>query len=213
LREGLVAAVAVENPSLDASSDSSVSSVSPRIPDVVGRIRNVSGDRELQVSGILRTLPYRDSTGSVRDLGAGGLAVSGRYSLRGRKDEIVFQGVWGRGISRYIAGFTGRGLDVTIDGATGKPYATQLRGAYISYGHLVRPGLRAYGTAGYSRIDNRDFEPGSAFKRGTYAAISAFREYPWGARVGSEVTWGRRVNKDGAADTALRIQAVLYYDF
>ncbi len=213
LRRGLQVAAAVENPALDTATLSPGAPVSPRIPDLVGHLRGVRGERELQVSGILRGLPYREASGNVRDIAAWGVAASGRFGIREGRDELLFQGVWGRGISRYVAGFTGRGLDLTLDSATGTAYATLLRGAYVSYGRLVRPGLKGYGTFGYARIENRAFEPGSAFKRGAYLAMSVFRDFPWGARAGAEATWGSRVNKDNARDTAWRFQGIVYYDF
>jgi hypothetical protein len=213
LRPGLRLAVAAENPALDTGTLSPGAPVSPRIPDFVGHLRGVRGDRELQVAGILRGLPYRETSGNVRDIAAWGLVASGRFALRENRDEFLFQGVWGKGISRYVAGFTGRGLDLTVDSATGTAYATLLRGVFASYGRLVRPGLKGYGTFGYARIENRAFEPASAFKRGAYIALSVFRDFPWGARVGSEATWGSRVNKDNARGTAWRLQAVVYYDF
>jgi hypothetical protein len=213
LPTGFLFAAAAENPSPDDSTASSGTRVSARFPDLVARLRGVRGDRELQAAVIVRSLPYRDTAGAVEDVAGWGLALSGRFTMREDRDEVLFQGVWGQGISRYVAGLTGRGLDVTVDPATGDRFATKVRGAFVSYGHLVRPGVRAFGTWGYSRIANREFEPPDAFRRGVYVALSLFRDFPWGARVGSEVTWGRRVNKDGAGDSALRLQAVIYYDF
>jgi len=213
LRRGLHLAAAVENPALDTGSLSPGAPVSPRIPDIVGHLRGTRGDRELQVAGILRDLPFREASGNVRDIAAWGVTASGRFALRENRDEFLFQGVWGKGISRYVAGFTGRGLDLTVDSATGTAYATLLRGLFLSYGRLVRPGLKGYGTVGYARIENRAFEPGSAFKRGAYFAMSVFRDFPWGARAGAEATWGSRVNKDNASDTAWRLQGIVYYDF
>lgn len=213
LRPGLQLAVAAENPALDTAALSPGAPVSPRIPDFVGHLRGVRGARELQVTGIVRALPYREASGNVDDIAAWGVAASGRFGMRDGSDELLFQGVWGKGISRYVAGFTGRGLDLTVDSLTGTAYATLLRGAYVSYGRLVRPGLKGYGTVGYARIENRAFEPGSAFKRGAYVAMSVFRDFPWGARAGAEATWGSRVNKDSARDTAWRFQGIVYYDF
>jgi hypothetical protein len=214
VRPGVRFAMAAENPSLDASTGSSGGTVSPRIPDFIVRLRGVKGTlRELQAAAIVRSLPYRDSTGRVQDVTGWGMVLSGRFGVRAGRDELLFQGVSGHGISRYLAGFTGRGLDLTLDSATGTVYATLLRGAYVSYGHLVRPGIKAYGTFGYASIVNRAFEPASAFNRGAYGAVSVFRDFPWGARAGAEATWGRRVNKDGGHDNALRLQAALYYDF
>ena len=213
LSTGVAFSGAIENPSPDFTTTTALTQVSSRMPDLVARVRGVHGHRELQVAGIVRSLPYADSTGNVRDVTGWGVALSGRFGMRADKDELLFQGIWGHGIARYVAGFTGRGLDLTLDSATGTAYATALRGAYVSYGHLLRPGLSAYGTVGYARIDNRAFEPPSAFKRGSYLALSLFRDTPWGARVGFEYTYGSRVNKDNASDWAHRLQAILYYDF
>ena len=213
LSSGVAFSGAIENPSPDLTTTFATQPVNSRIPDLVARVRGAQGVRELQMAGIIRSLPFADSTGNVRDVTGWGVALSGRFGMRADKDELLFQGIWGHGIARYVAGFTGRGLDLTLDSATGAVYATALRGAYLSYGHLLQPGLSAYGTVGYARIDNRAFEPPTAFKRGGYLALSLFRDTPWGARVGFEYTFGTRVNKDNASDWAHRLQAIVYYDF
>lgn len=213
INQSVTFSASAENPSLDVSTSADSIPVNPRIPDFVGRVRGIKGARELQVAGILRSLPYRDSTGRINDLTGFGVAFSGRFGIRQDKDEFMFQGLWGQGVSHYVQGVSGRGLDLTLDSATGTPYTTLLRGFYVSYGRLLRPGLSAYGTFGGTRIVNRAFEPPSAYKSGSYVAVSLFRDFPWGARAGAEYTFGRRVNKDGARDSAHRIQAIVYYDF
>jgi len=205
-------AVAIEAPSVDTSSLDTIP-VYPRIPDLVARIRRARNGRELQVSGILRSIAARDSLGAPKDVAGFGVTASGRFSFRDHKDELLFQALYGQGVSRYVAGLSGRGLDAVQDSATGTLYAVPVGGGYVSYGRLLRPGLKAYGTAGYTRVTNRAFEPPTAYHRGGYLAGSLFRDFVWGARAGAEMTWGRRVNKDGASDTALRFQCIVYYDF
>jgi hypothetical protein len=204
--------VAIEAPAVDVRSTDTLP-VYPRIPDLVSRIRRARNGREIQVAGILRAIAARDSLGHPKDVVGFGLAASGRFSFRNDKDELLFQALYGQGVSRYVAGLSGRGLDVVQDSATGTLYAVPVGGGYFSYGHLLRPGLKAYGTAGYTRVTNRAFEPPTAYHRGGYLAGSLFRDVIWGGRAGAEVTWGRRVNKDGASDTALRFQFIVYYDF
>jgi hypothetical protein len=205
-------AVAIEAPAVDTRSTDTLP-VYPRIPDLVGRIRRARNGREMQVAVILRSIAARDSLGVPDDVVGYGVAVSGRFTFRGQKDELLFQGLYGHGVSRYVAGLSGRGLDAVQDSATGNLYSVPVGGGYVSYGRLLRWGMKAYATVGYTRVTNRAFEPPDAYHRGGYLAASVFRDFVWGARAGGEVTWGRRLNKNGEGDTAVRFQCIVYYDF
>lgn len=205
-------AVAIEAPAVDTRTADTLP-VYPRIPDLVGRIRRARSGREFQVAAILRSIAARDSLGVPSDVVGYGVAVSGRFTFRREKDELLFQGLFGHGVSRYVAGLSGRGLDAVQDSATGILYAVPVGGGYVSYGRLLRWGMKVYATAGYTRVTNRAFEPPDAYHRGGYLAASVFRDFVWGARAGGEMTLGRRLNKNGESDTALRFQCIVYYDF
>jgi hypothetical protein len=83
----------------------------------------------------------------------------------------------------------------------------------VSFSKDWDPQLYSYLTLGATRIQNRDYEPDSAYSNGQYLAVSLFLERVAGRRVGLEYNWGRRENKDGQTGTANRISFSLVYDF
>jgi hypothetical protein len=212
-------AVSIEAPEVDATtttdSISGTSATFQGFGDVAGRARLNIDRGHLTFSGIFRSITLEDGNGNSQFLPGLGYQVSGLLSLDD-EDELLFQAIAGRSISRFVGSLGGKGLDVLQDPETGRWVGVKSLGGYVTYSHRwirLAPDLVSNVTAGGIWVRNEDFEPPEAFSYSFYASGNGFWRVTEGTRVGTEVSWGRRVNKDGQFGNAIRFSFAAYLDF
>jgi hypothetical protein len=207
-------AAAVESPGVDISVPDSLQleQTYQSFPDFTARIRKPGDWGHLQLAGLGRSITIREQSGDLNYLAGWGFLGSGVVRFNA-SNEFLFELAGGRGIARYIAGFTGRGLDAVWNPTSQQFQTVPIAGGSASLSRDWSPRLYSYLTLGVTKIQNRDYEPGSAYSNGQYLAVSLFYERVAGRRVGFEYNWGRRENKDGQIGTANRISFSLVYDF
>lgn len=206
-------AVALESPAADvtvAQEDDAVVAYQ-NVPDVIAHVRKVTPTVRLQVSGVFRVISVKDSV----DGKTGKIALGGMVSLRQRLNDTYVlgaQGIVGKGISRYISGFSGRGLDLVQDPETGEYETLGEAGGYLSLSREWE------GKSSTSLILGTlwaldDFLPDDFYRAGGYLALNHFLSVGAGARMGLEAVVGTRRNVDGQRGNAARVQALFMYDF
>jgi len=207
-------AVGVESPAVEISEPDSLK-IRPAFqtfPDVALWTRHRDDWGHVQVSGVVRSISVRNSSGGLDVLvGLGGL-FSGRIEVGG-EDALLFQAVAGTGISKFITAFAGRNLDVIFNPVTAEFETLGVTGGYISYDHVWAEKVHSYFTGGFATILNKSYQEDSAFSNAQYVSGNLFWDPGYGARVGLEYNWGRRENKDKRDGIANRIAFILYYDF
>ena len=219
--EGWKAAVALEAPQVDATVVDSTD-VNPGtfenfqgFGDIAARLRREAGWGHLTVSTILRSITLQDREQETQLVPGLGLQVSGKIDLDG-DDQILFQAIGGRAISRFVGSLGGKGLDVILNPESGRWEAIVSYGGYVTYSHHwlnIAPGVISNFTIGGIVIADQDWYAGDFFNYSFYFAANGFWRVTTGARLGGELSWGQRVNKDGQAGDALRFSFAAYFDF
>jgi hypothetical protein len=207
---------AIESPSVEASIPDSVGEEPSfqSFPDVIGRLRQSGTWGHVQLAAVLRSISVRDPSGELDAMAGYGLLLSGRIYLGGASSQqLLFQLVGGKGISRFITALSGEGLDLVYDPVSGSVELTASGGGYLSYAREWTPSLLSYLTVGFIRIRNIDFFPDDAFSLSEYVSGNFFWEPLRGMRAGLEYSWGRRVNKNGDYGDANRLSFIVRYDF
>ena len=217
--EGWAAAVALEAPRVDATAADSASSSTfeqfQGFGDVAARIRRNTSWGHLTVSTIVRSISLRNREGESQLVPGLGLQVSGRIDLDG-EDQILFQAIAGRAISRFVGSLGGKGLDVLQDPATGEWEAVRSYGGYVTFAHRwvkLAPGVISNFTLGAIGVANEEWQLDSAFNYSYYLSANGFWRVTTGARLGGELSWGQRVNKGRESGSAMRFSFAAYFDF
>ena len=219
--EGWKAAVALEAPQVDAtvvdSTDVSAETFETfqGFGDIAARLRRETSWGHLTVSTIVRSITMLDRAQETQFVPGLGLQVSGKINLDG-DDQILFQAIGGRAISRFVGSLGGKGLDVILDPVTGQWDAVVSYGGYVTYSHRwlnLAPGVISNFTVGGLGVVNEEWEADDVFNYSYYVSANGFWRVTQGARLGGELSWGQRINKDGQAGDALRFSFAAYFDF
>ncbi|MDQ1333571.1 MAG: hypothetical protein QG552_521 [Thermodesulfobacteriota bacterium] len=160
---------------------------------------------------LLRDIRGEDSGGDVQSELGWGTSLSSTINLPilGKKDNLRFQMVYGRGIGSYM---NEDGVnDGVLDGGNLK-----LLPVFSGFGaiqHWWMDGLRSNAVFGWLDMDNQDGESGSALCRTLYLAGNLIWSPVKQMDIGGEILWGQRKNRDSARGAATRIQFSAKYKF
>jgi hypothetical protein len=207
-------AFAVESPKPDLSiSDSTeLEPAFQSYPDISANLKITRASGHIKVAGIFRSITVRNIDNSSGVLfGYGGL-ISSIITVK-KSNNIYYQFIAGKGISRYIAGLTGKGQDVIFDSKSKENVLLTSYGGFISVEHFWNKLLSSVVIAGLLKVVNKDFQPDDAFKSSFYGSMSVFFHITRGSNAGVEYTIGRRINKNGEYGNANRISFIGYLDF
>jgi hypothetical protein len=219
--QGWKVALSLEAPKVDATVPDSASSSAATLEqfqgfgDIAARIRRDASWGHLTVSTIVRTITLRDRNEEIQLVPGLGLQVSGTIDVSD-ENQLLFQVIGGRAVSRFVGSLGGKGLDVLLDPVTGTWEAVVSYGGYLTYAHRwlrLAPDVVSNFTVGAMGVTNQDFQLPDAFNYSFYFSGNAFWRITTGARLGAELSWGQRVNKNGEAGEALRFSFAAYFDF
>jgi hypothetical protein len=143
-----------------------------------------------------------------------GISVSGHMKLWGGRDEFMYQLNYGDGIGRYIndLGSVG-GQDAVFDPVTGELKVLTAFGGYLAYQHWWSEKMRSTLVAGFTDVDNFDFQPDDAYRQTRRVTANLLYSPIPRVDVGAEMLWGERTNKDGSSADALQLQIAAKYVF
>ena len=213
--ENLELTIAVEDPNPDITGGTGLT----KVPDVVAAIRFTRLNRlHIKAALLLRQLRAESDNNPGTDTkeDGWGLSVSGHVNIPmwGERDEFMWQLNYGDGIGRYINDLSSvGGQDAVFDPATGELKALTAFGGYLAYQHWWSEKIRSTFVAGFTDVDNFDFQPDDAYhqtKRIT--ANLLFSPIPR-VDIGAELLWGERTNKDGSSADARQLQIAAKYLF
>ncbi|MDM0033751.1 hypothetical protein QTI33_16575 [Variovorax sp. J22P271] len=213
-RDGMKLALSLEAPNsvLDTGKLSEVDpgfgfGVQPwnRLPDAIGSFRLERDWGHLRVAGMVRQVGFQ-SAATPQGLASGhktgyGLNLSGAYRLLG-KDSITGQVAYGHAIASYAN-------DGGVDLAPGRNLRAETVPStawLLYYNHAWSEKWSS--AIGYSehRQSNTFGQLGNAFQKGSYASANVLYYPVRNITAGLEFIWGRRENKDGAAQPDSRLQ-------
>ncbi len=209
-------AIALEAPKLSATYGQYNQSIPQRVPDIPLYIQYAWGNKShIRATGLLRTLSYRNENNDEnKNLLAWGTQLSGVYNVC-PKVSLYYQGMYGKGIARYITDLNGVGLDMVPrkddDGRMQVlPTFAFLGGLRYNFNDSW------FASASYSQVrlyrENGYYQP-DGYKYAQYIVGNLFWELTHDCRFGLEYLYGRRVNMDSKTGHANRIQLMAQYNF
>ena len=196
-------------PSVNPVTAQIVSSTSP-LPDFVVRYRYETDDYHFNTAGLFRRVGGVTSSGQSDHVIGYGVMASGLLRLWGR-DNIVFQAVYGEGISRYLIDPKNLSLDAGYD-SSGFLKAQPTYGGYAAIQHFWNDQWRSTVTYGFLQINTAEGAPADTYKRTQYLDCNLMYSPAEGITIGGGFLWGQRVNKNDVSGEGFRINFLVKYD-
>jgi hypothetical protein len=186
-----------------------------KFPDIVAFYRYENNHGHIHAATLFRNvggmIPNEQVFNLSRHTGAFGESLSGAWSLpHFKKDSVVFQLVFGKGISNYYNDNFGLGTDVGF-AADGHLVATPTGSGQVGYTHNWTKVLRSTASYGYLRINSPAGDPGTTYNVSNYATFNFIVQPTVRLLFGAEYIYGSLERKDGFKWIAPRIQASITY--
>ncbi len=182
------------------------------IPDITGRIQTKVRWGSVQLSAIVPILTARTEEGTyVARLGWGLSFATVIDTWAGGKWYLQAGG--GQAINRYYHDLSGQGLDLLFDTQSDKSHLPFTFGSYATYEHHWSEALYSNFTYSVLHLQKEPFMPEDTYYRGDNFRFNTFWNIVEGARVGAELIYASRKNKDNSRGTAARLNLLFYYDF
>ena len=183
-----------------------------KFPDLIGFYRYENSHGHLHTAALFRNVggivPNEKILNLARHTGAYGLSLSGVWGSP--NDNVVFQLVFGKGISNYYNDNFGLGTDVGF-AANGRLVATPTGSGQFGYTHNWTKILRSTVSYGYVRINSPASDPGTTYHVSNYATVNFIVQPTIRYLFGAEYIYGSLERKDGFKWVAPRIQASITY--
>lgn len=185
-----------------------------KFPDLVGFYRYENNHGHIHAATVFRNvggiIPNTTIPNLSRHVLGIGESVSGTWGIGHTKDNLVFQGTIGKGISNYYNDNFGLGTDVGFN-AAGHLVATPTGTIEFGYTHAWNKILRSTVSYDYTRINNTATDPGTTYHISNYATANLIVQPSIRYLFGAEYIYGSLDRKDGFLWIAPRIQASITY--
>ncbi|ANQ51148.2 hypothetical protein MY04_3804 [Flammeovirga sp. MY04] len=203
-------AVSVETPTIGFSDSVYISERQP-VPDVISRYKLTYKDGHFQVAGLFRVLSYNNNMNSISHNVGFGLNISGKRELGSEDNLLYFQGIFGKGISRYVRGFRNHNYDA-FESPNGDIFIPQTAGGYLSLEHHWSEKLFSNITGGITWLQTAEWQPEDSYQASYYGSLNSY----WFAfdrmQLGVGYIYGVRRNKNLEHGYASRLQMYIRYD-
>jgi hypothetical protein len=183
-----------------------------------------------RVAVILRELVADQSEDAVGDIPGGnttgwGITTSGRTPVTywSEHDSLLWQITYGKGVGRYLNDLNTTGGGDAVFDPEGKLRPLPVFAGYISYRHRWPDDfrflkkwagtIRSNFTFSWVNIDNFDFQDDNNYKSTVRASANLIYLPTNNVRLGAELLWGQRKNKNDSKGTATQLQFSARYDF
>ena len=181
-------------------------------PDGTFQLRHEMKSGHVELSALLRDIAASVPDGRTDSVFGWGFNLAGLYKVG--KDNLVYQGVYGDGIERYINDTSGLGIDAAVKSVQDPVLeAVPVGGFYGGYQHIWCDKLRSSVVYGFLQAQNTAAQVGSQFHRTEYNAVNLIWSPFAQVTLGTEFLYGWRVNKDNSTGNAPRIQISAKYNF
>jgi hypothetical protein len=183
-----------------------------------------------RVAFILRDLraDWRGTTpgeGTAANARGWGVTTSGRKSVQqwGEEDFLLWQITYGKGIGRYLNDLNTVGGGDAVFNPEGKLEPFPVFAGYLSYQHRwpktfkwfqgLQGILRSNVTFSWVYINNYDYQLDKNYQSTLRASMNVIYLPTTNFRLGMELLYGQRINKDDSKGTALQLQFSARYNF
>jgi hypothetical protein len=201
-----------------------------KAPDFTAHWRYDGGWGHVQIAGLLRSVGF-ETIGTVDHKPNGtklGWGINAASNIKvGKQDVLHLSAVYGEGIASYM---NDGGMDLgpkaqrtltptqpiagvppTITGLS--PDVVPLLGLMIYYDHFWSDKWSTSLGWSQTKVDNLNFQTHDTFRSGQYASINLLYKPDKRFLMGTELLWGERQDKDGAAGSDMRLQFSFKYSF
>lgn len=218
-RDRLTCGVALELPATDGNYGTGFAPAHQRMPDIPLYVQTAWGDGQrrshLRLSTILRTMRVRD-LGRARDrnLTGWGVQLSGQVHAA-RWLTLFSNGIYGDGVSKYLADLAGCGLDFTADPADPRRIRTTTAWGWQGATEF-RVAQRTRLSGGYSTVRivrGGERYADDCYRRGDYLFGNVIHNLTRRLSLGAEYLHGLREDMDGRQGRAHRVNIMAQFDF
>ncbi len=213
--EGTTISISAEKPSSDVAFETPEFSAQPNspAPDGTVQIRHEMDFGHVQLAALFRDISAFLPDGRSDSVFGWGFNLAGLFKTFG-KDNFVYQGAYGNGISRYMNDTSGLGIDAAVISAQDpRLEAIPAIGIYGGYQHYWVNKLRSSIVYGFTQTQNTAAQSNSTFHRSDYTALNLIWNPLTPLHFGTEFLYGRLELKDGSVGTAPRVQVSVKYNF
>lgn len=215
LSKRTILSLSVEKPSSDVAFKTPQFSAQPNSPSPDGtlRVRQEFQSGHWQVASVFRSVAAYLPDGRTDSVFGWGVNATGVVRVL-RGDNLILEGTYGHGISRYLNDTAGLGIDAAVI-SVAKPHlkATPAVGTVFGYQHYWTQRLRSNLVYGYAEVQNTAYQSGSTYHKSDYSAANIIWNPVGSLNVGTEFLYGWQVLRNGQTGSAPRIQFSAKYEF
>jgi len=191
-------------------------SVSDYVPDLAALLQYqwLGGANHVRLSGLLRSIPYRDLvTGKNHSVVGWGAQISAIVNIFPRLSVMALSSV-GQGHGSYTSDLQQGSYDLIADpGRQGRLYAPTSVTVTAGIKYYIVKNLYTNLTLGTLRYLPKGNPRNSEYKYGQYLATNLFWNITPRIKAGVEYLAGKRMNFDGSHANANRLMAMFMYQF
>jgi hypothetical protein len=167
-------------------------------PDITTAFTLRGEASHLRIGGLVRRITI-DPDGQP-NFGATGWGVNvGAHADLGSRDRLVFAGVYGKGLGRYLLGILPTG-GAFVDEPSRYIAARPSFGLVTSIRHRWNKPCRSTVGVGYASVETDRLQPDTALRASLYGLANYLCTVSRFVTIGGEYTYGRRWNKSGGQD-------------
>lgn len=211
--------VAAEMPEVSGTYGEHFAPIEQRVPDFPMYLQYAWGesrDSHFRLSAVLRTLYLHDKAKAENTTLLGwGVQASGRVKCCDFF-TLYYNGIYGKGITRYIQDLAGSGLDFTPNPTNAYAIQTMPMWGVQASGEISLIPNMLTASGGYSVVKiqhHNGFYSSQQYKRGTYVFGNIFYNVTRNMRLAAEYLHGSRKDMSGEKATANRISIMAQYNF
>ena len=206
--------IALEFPKTKMTTGTTIRTVNQRYPDIPLYLMFKGTKAHLKLAGVLRAMDFGvNSTQKVETKFGAGVQVSGSLKL-GDQFTLFSQGIYGKGVARYINDLAALNLDMVPDAANNTLQALPMYS--VSLGARADFSKKLYASANFSvaaLANKTDYYSANEFYNGKYFSASLFWTGVKNLTIAGEYLYGYRLNMNDTHSNANRFQVMFMYSW
>lgn len=206
--------ISLEFPKTKMITGSGFRAVNQRYPDIPLYVMFKGTKAHLKLTGLLRAMDYGiNSSEKVETKLGAGVQVSGSLKL-GDQFTLFSQGIYGKGVARYINDLAALNLDMVPDASNNTLQALPMYS--VSLGARADFSKKLYASANFSvaaLANKTDYYSANEFYNGKYFSASLFWTGVKNLTIAGEYLYGYRLNMNDTHSNANRFQVMFMYSW
>lgn len=217
-KNGLSLGVSVEVPKVSYDESAGFTEkIAQRVPDIPAYVQYSwdGGTSHVRLSGLLRTMSYRDLQSQKNRFATGwAVQLSGVSSIASTPLTAFWQAAYGAGYANYLNDLSCGSFDlIAAQGNSGRMEAPNMMGLVAGLQYQFSPKFLASCSYSYSRIYDAAHLGDDTYKHAQYLTANLFYNIITDLRCGIEYDWGQRTDYSGTTGHANRLMALIQFQF